>query len=139
MMDEPSDQTELRQGKMFPPATIRYVGIGQLTVYLVSEEELRRIENGGSSSTYLNLAILFVGVGGSFLSSLLLSEPKSLHRYVVVIVITVGTLLAGSILFLLWHRSSKEAKSVIQGIRQRAGLPTNEIVVDVDGENQVNE
>src|ERR1039457_7518533 len=35
-----------------PPASIQYVGIGELTVYLVSDDELRMIESGDPSSTY---------------------------------------------------------------------------------------
>src|ERR1019366_6584439 len=75
-----------------PPASIRYVGIGELTVYLVSDDELRMIESGGPSSTYLNLAIFFLSVGASFAASLLLSTPSSIHRFIVVTGLTIGSL-----------------------------------------------
>jgi hypothetical protein len=93
----------MRQG-MSPYAEIRYVAMGEITIYLVSEDELRLIEQGEPSSTYLNLAILFLSVGASFLASLLLSEPKSIKRFIVVIVITVGCLIAGFVLLILWRR-----------------------------------
>ena len=40
-MDEDKSQ------EMVPATSIRYVGIGQLTLYVVSDEELRMIESGG--------------------------------------------------------------------------------------------
>ena len=41
---DPQDPQELG-----PLTTIRYIGLGQLKVYLVSEDELRLIEGGGPS------------------------------------------------------------------------------------------
>lgn len=116
---EPQDQQEL-----VPPTSIRYIGLGQLKVYLVSEDELRLIEGGGPTSTYLNLAIAFLSIGASLVASLLLSEPKSIYRFVVVVVIIVGTLIAGVILLLLWRRSAKDATNAIQRIRAR-GIPSS--------------
>jgi hypothetical protein len=116
---------EQQPQEMVPYTKIRYVGIGQLTVYFVSEDELRMIESGGPSSVYLNLAIFFLSVGASFLISLLLSEPKSIYRFTVSVVLTVGTAIAGFVLLVLWLRSSKSASNVIKQIRAR-GIPTSE-------------
>lgn len=106
-----------------PLTSIRYIGLGQVKVYLVSEDELRLIEGGGPTSTYLNLAIAFLSIGASLIASLLLSEPKSIYRFIVVVAIIVGSLIAGMILLLLWRRSSKDAMSAIQRIRAR-GAPS---------------
>lgn len=106
--------------QMVPLPNIRYVGIGQLTIYLVSEEELRMIESGGPSATYLNLAIGFLSIGSGIGASLLLSgPPTSIYRFVVVVVVAVGSLIAGFILLLLWLRSSKDASKTIERIRSR--------------------
>ena len=113
-----------------PPASIQYVGIGELTVYLVSDDELRMIESGGPSSTYLNLAIFFLSVGASFAASLLLSTPSSIHRFIVVTGLTIGSLIAGSILLALWFRSRLDASNVISRIRGRAIAPPVGTIID---------
>jgi hypothetical protein len=113
-----------------PTTSIRYVGIGELTVYLVSDDELRMIESGGPSSTYLNLAIFFLSVGASFGASLLLSAPASIHRFIVVAALTIGSLIAGSILLALWFRSRLDASNVISRIRGRAIVPPAGTIID---------
>jgi len=50
----PEDSQEL-----VPPTSIRYIGLGQLKVYLVSEDELRLIEGGGPLLLTLILPLLF--------------------------------------------------------------------------------
>ena len=119
----------MRQG-MSPYAEIRYVAMGEITIYLVSEDELRLIEQGEPSSTYLNLAILFLSVGASFLASLLLSEPKSIKRFIVVIVITVGCLIAGFVLLILWRRFARNKADTIKRIRARRISPSSGNVVE---------
>ena len=113
-----------------PTTSIRYVGIGELTVYLVSDDELRMIESGGPSSTYLNLAIFFLSVGASFGASLLLSAPASIHRFIIVAALTIGSLIAGSILLALWFRSRLDASNVISRIRDRAIVPPAGTIID---------
>jgi len=120
--------------QMMPYTKIRYIGIGQLTVYLVSEDELRMIESGGPSSTYLNLAIFFLSVAASFFVSALLSEPKSIYRFIVIVVLTTGAAIAGFVLLFLWRRSSKGALNVIKQIRAR-GMPTSEEITIKGSDN----
>jgi len=115
---------------LVPRASIRTIGIGQVTVYEVSEDELRLIEGGGPTSTYLNLAIAFLSIGASLIASLLLSEPKSIYGFIVVTAIIVGTLIAGISLLLLWRRSSKDATNAIERIRARGVAPSTGIVIE---------
>jgi hypothetical protein len=122
-MDEQQPQ------QMVPYTKIRYVGIGQLTVYFVSDDELRMIESGGPSSVYLNLAIAFLSVAASFFVSLLLSEPKSIYRFTVIVVLTVGSAIAGIVLLVLWLRSSKSASNVIKQIRARGIATSQEVTI----------
>jgi orotate phosphoribosyltransferase len=122
-MDEQQPQ------QMVPYTKIRYVGIGQLTVYFVSEDELRMLESGEPSSVYLNLAIAFLSIGASFFISLLLSEPQSIYKFTVIVVLTVGTVIAGIVLLVLWLRSSKNASNVIKQIRARGISTSQEVMV----------
>jgi len=104
--------------------------MGQLTFYLVSDEELRMIESGGPSSTYLNLAIGLLSVGSGIGASLVLSEPTSIYKFIVVIALTVGSLIAGFVLLVLWLRSSKEATNTIARIRARAMMPSGAPIIE---------
>jgi uncharacterized membrane protein len=107
--------------EIVPAVSVRYVGIGQLTVFFVSEDELRLIESGSPAATCLNLGIAFSCLGIGCLTSLLLSEPsKSLHQFIVVVVITVLSLIAGVVLLAIWMRFRKQASDVIARIRSRA-------------------
>jgi len=94
--------------------------MGELLVYAVSEDELRLLESGGPASLFLNLAIFFASVGASFLVSLLLSDVKSVRIFIVITILTVATLIAGLVMFVLWRKWSSDAKSTIQRIRDRA-------------------
>jgi hypothetical protein len=107
--------------EMVPATSVRYVGIGQFTIFFVSEDELRLIESGSPAATCLNLGIAFSSVGIGSLISVLLSEPsKSLHKFVVVVVITAISLIAGFVLLVIWTRLRKQASDVIDRIRRRA-------------------
>jgi len=44
-----------------------------------------------------------LSIGASLIASLLLSEPKSIFGFIVVVAIIVGSLIAGIILLLLWR------------------------------------
>lgn len=116
--------------QIVPSVGIRYVGFGQLTVYLVSEDELRLIETGGPSSTYLNLAILFLSAGASFFASLVVSPPSGIHSFTVMTVLTVASLIAGTVLLVLWRRSSKVASAVIHRIRARGTPPSQATIIE---------
>lgn len=70
---------------LIPSIEIRYAGIQEITIYFVSDDELRVLERGGTSSTVLNLAIFFMSVGASFLASLLLSPPPSIRTFTVMV------------------------------------------------------
>lgn len=112
---------EQKAMEVMPATSIRYVGIGELTLFLVSEDELRLLESGSAASTCLNLGIAFSSVGLGSLTSLLLSDPsKSLHKFVVVVVTTVLSLIAGFVLLVIWSRLRKHKSDAILRIRSRA-------------------
>jgi hypothetical protein len=70
-----------------------------------------------------------LSIGFSLLASLLLSEPRSIYRFIVVTVIITGSLIAGIILLLLWRRSSKDATNAIERIRARGDPSSTGIVI----------
>ena len=113
---------------MVPSTRVRYIGIGELTVYLISEDELSMLERGSPSSTYLNLAIFFLSIGLTFLGSYTLSDPVSIKAFVVIVAAICGSLIAGSILLVLWMRSAKDASSVARRIRAR-GISSSETTI----------
>lgn len=116
MTDAPNPQP------IAPYTKVRYVSMGELLVYAVSEDELRLLESGGPASTFLNLAIFFSSVGASFFVSLLLADVKSVRVFIVITILTVATLIAGFVMFVLWRKWSGDAKSTIQRIRDRARM-----------------
>lgn len=102
---------------LIPSTEIRYIGIGEITIYFVSDDELRVLERGGTSSTFLNLAIFFMSVGASFFASLLLSPPPTIKTFVVMVVLTAFTAIAGFVLIILWRKSSGDATDTIKHVR----------------------
>lgn len=109
---------------LVPAPIVKYVGFGQLILYLVSDQELLLIESGGPSATYLNLAIGFLSVGTGITVSLLLAGiPASVYKFSAVVILEVATLIAGTILLVLWKRSDKDAKHTIARIRARGSGP----------------
>ena len=115
---------------LIPYAEIRYVGIGEITIYFVSDEELSLLERGGISSTFLNLAIFFLSVAVTFFTALLLSPPPptSGRTFIVMVVLTASTAIAGLVLILLWRRSSKDVPDTTKRIRARKGTSGGEII-----------
>ncbi len=113
---------------LIPYAEIRYVGIGEITIYFVSDDELSLLEKGGASSTLLNLAIFFLSIGASFLISLLVSPSASIRVFMVTVVLTVTSGTAGLVLAILWRRSFKSVMETISRIRARKSLSGGKVV-----------
>jgi hypothetical protein len=121
MDPERSLESGPQPSQAMPAVQIRYVGIGQLTLYLVSEDELRMIETGGPSATLLNLAVGFLFLAAGLLGSLLLSEPsKSLYKFNVFVILLVCSFIAGGVLLIVWSRFRKDASETTKRIRKRA-------------------
>lgn len=102
-----------------PP--VRCIGIGELRIYQVSDDELTMIESGAPATTMLNLAIALLGVGGGSIISLLLSEPsKSIYKFVLVVILTAVCVVSGIVLLVLWRKFSKRSENIVLRIRSRA-------------------
>ncbi len=104
-----------------PAVEIRYVGIGQLTLYIISEDELRMIETGGPSAIFLNLAIGFLFLSAGLFGSLMLTEPpKSIYKFNFFMILLVASSISGLVLLVLWFRFRRDASKTIDRIRERA-------------------
>lgn len=108
---------------LIPSATIVYVGIGEITIYSVSDVELTLLERGRVSSILFNLAIAFLSVAATFFTALLLSPPPptSVRTFIVMVVLTISTTIAGFVLLLVWRRTSADVPDTIKSIRARKG------------------
>jgi protein-S-isoprenylcysteine O-methyltransferase Ste14 len=108
--------------QIVPYTSVRYVAMGEIVIYLISDDELRTLERGDPSSTYLNLAIFLLSVGTTFFSSLLVSSPQSTRAFIVIVVITVASAIVGVVLAILWWKSAGRVSEVVQRIRERSSV-----------------
>jgi hypothetical protein len=108
---------------------IRVAPLGELRVYVISEEELNEIEQGSPASLYLNFALALLASGLSFLATLLATRIESNRTFTVFVVLAVLFLLAGLFLFASWFRTHRSSKSLARRIRDRMppapGIPEN--------------
>lgn len=105
---------------MHEQRVVQVVKMGTLTLYEISEDELRLIEAGDPSSVFLNFGIfalsLGVGIGTTLLAA---GEIRSRVVFDVLVILTGLGVLAGIVLLFLWRRSAKQTRSVIQAVRER--------------------
>jgi len=111
-----------------------------LTIYDVTEQELKIIENGSTNSLFLNFAIFLLSVSVSFFVAIFTVEwfPKEqephLVSFIVFLVIAILSLLVGIICGFVWIRSHDSFKDTIKTIRQRL---VEEKIEDPDDEESV--
>ncbi len=101
---------------------VQVVRMGTLTVYEISDEQLRLIETGDPSSVLLNFGIGGISLGIGIGVTLLSGGPIALYVFVVLVLLTLVGILGGLVLLVLWRRHAKQTKSLIATIR--AGGPT---------------
>jgi|SRR5690554_221765 len=98
-----------------------------LTIYDVTSQELKIIENGSTNSLYLNFAIFLLSVSASFFVSIFTVEwfPESADKndhlvsFIVFLIIAILTFLVGLICGIVWYRSHDSFKETIKIIKQR--------------------
>jgi hypothetical protein len=108
---------------------VRVAPLGELRVYIISEEELNELENGSPASQNLNFALALLASGFSFLTTLLTTEIASVRTFAVFVILTVVFLLFGVILFASWYRLRKSSQGLAQRIRDRMPPPPGTPVV----------
>lgn len=98
-----------------------------LTIYDVTSQELKIIENGSTNSLFLNFAIFLISVSASFFTSVFTvewfpkgeSQEQHLISFIVFLIIAILTLIVGIICTILWFRSHDNFKETITTIKNR--------------------
>ena len=93
--------------------------VDSLTVYEVTDYELDQLEKGSPASLFLNLSILLLTTGISFFIALLTTSIESNETFIIFVVVTVISFIAGGVLFILWYRDRKSTKGLIAKIKDR--------------------
>jgi hypothetical protein len=104
--------------EQFGPRIVR-ARLTELTIYDVSEEELRAIERGGPESFYFNLAVFFVSTALSFTVALATTEIKSDRLHATFVIVTVISYAATLVFGVLWFYGFRSRKNTISLIRER--------------------
>jgi hypothetical protein len=97
--------------------------IDSLTFYEVTEDELTLLENGPSSSTYLNLTIALLTLALSFFASIFTVEFKSNTTFIVFLVVALVSMFVGVGYLITWIRCRGTYQEVIKKIKARATPP----------------
>lgn len=99
--------------------------VDSLSLYEITDSELKILERGSPSSIYLNFSIFLISIGCSFLISLITTEIDSIKIYTTFVVFSFGGIIGGLILLCLWRRERCAIKEVIKDINNR--IPSSEI------------
>lgn len=117
--------------------------MGELTVYMVSEQDLNAIERGSPATTMVALANTLLSAGVGLLGSLLLSgPPHSIYSFSIFVILISVCFVAGFVLLILSRRFKKDPSDVIKRIRAGRGTPkgpaitTQSVVVDLVDEER---
>lgn len=103
--------------------------IDSLIFYEVTEDELSLLENGPSSSLYLNFTIALITLSISFFASIFTVEFKNYTTFVVFLVIALVSGLVGLGYGFTWYRSRNSYTAIIKKIKARAEAKTAPVVV----------
>ncbi len=120
------------EGKSIAPllVPVHRVPVGTITIWEITEEELRDIERGNPDNPKfgIGLALLMFGLGS--LVTLLSADNDKIgdRAFYVHASVIVASLALGGVLLLLWWMASRNRHSAIEAIRARRKAP---VVVEV--------
>ena len=100
--------------------------VDSLSLYEVTDSELRTLERGSPNSIYLNFAVFLLSTGASFLISILTATIEPIELYVAFLVVTCVSFVVGLVLLALWWRNRGSVQETIQDIKRR--IPSSEVV-----------
>ncbi len=99
--------------------TINRAKLNSLDIYEITDDELERLERGGSDTTFLNFAIFTISVAASFIVSLFTIKIESDRIYIAFLTTIILGFLAGAILLILWWKSRRSTKGLVKKIKDR--------------------
>lgn len=101
-----------------PPA-IRRARIQQLTIYEISEDELKTLEAGSPISLHLNFAVFLLSVAVSFAAALATTTFPSDRVFQTFVVVLGVSSVIGLFLLILWFKEHRAGSSIAMCIRNR--------------------
>ncbi|WP_139690639.1 hypothetical protein [Aeromonas sobria] len=110
----------------FSPA-IRRAYIQQLTIYEISEDELKALESGSPVSLHLNFAVFLLSVAMSFFTALLTTNFPSDRIFTTFVVVLSVSFLIGMFLLILWFKEHISGSSIGTRVRNRL-IPEGELI-----------
>lgn len=118
----PDEITKQQDERVILPA-IQRAPYRTLTIYEVSEDELKILEKGSPESIYLNFSIAMLPVAFTLMVTLLTTEIPSAGLRSLFQMIMVVFYVAGLFLFVLWYRTRSSVSDCVATIRERLHPP----------------
>ena len=109
-VDDNTGQNELK---------IKRARFESISLYEITDHELDLLERGTPNSTNLNLAILCLSVGSSFLATLLTTKVDSETVFIIFVVMVVFGIGVGVVLMVIWFTKRSELADLVKRIRNR--------------------
>jgi hypothetical protein len=97
--------------------------VASLTLYEVTDDELRQLDEGPPDSILLNLAIFCFAAGTSLLPTFFAATYANALAETIFASVTVVAFLAGAILTLVWRASRRSRPTLFARIRERLAGP----------------
>ena len=98
---------------------IRRARIQQLTIYEISEDELKTLEAGSPVSLHLNFSVFLLSVAISFATALATTTFPSDRVFLIFVVVLGITSVIGVFLLILWFREHKAGSGIAMCVRNR--------------------
>ena len=108
-----------------PEPIIRYVPMGEIIVYRITADDLRRMEEGSPASVFASLTLALLPMGIGTMASVLLAATAITKTFIVLVTLASGCIVAGFVLAVLWYRTARNVRSIFAEIRAKgaAGPP----------------
>jgi hypothetical protein len=98
---------------------IRRARLDTLTIYEVSDSELKLLEQGSPDSILLNFSVFLLSSAISFTITLFSTTIQPDRTYMCFVLSTIVGYVVGFLLLLLWWRSRKSVSKTVDEIRKR--------------------
>ncbi len=108
---------------------VRVAPLGELRVYLISEDELNRLAAGGPDSVFLTFATFFLSSFASFLVTLLTTSIQSSRVYDSFLIVCAISGVSALVIGTLWLRNRVSSRQLLNDIKRR--MPPSTAVQDV--------
>ena len=112
-------KSSIKTSKEGEDITINVGKPDSLNLFMITENELERLEEGGLNQIFLNFAIFSFSIAIAFLIAILTTTINSDRTFIVFVIITSVGFLAGIILLVVWWKTRVSIKSLVKKIRGR--------------------